>query len=240
MAKKSASSTRLSFLILFILLVLSLSANLVCLRVIYQGQRVAVVYDGDSFELENGTRVRLMGVDAPEKGRCMAEEAKVYLTSLILGKKVRVKNAIVDDYGRLVANVIVEDWGTWTKYLSWKFRRIFGISEPFPDPMVNRAMAKAGLAKSTSTASPYKEAIAGAAKAAKEQSLGIYSTQCRSTSPPSKCAIKGNIQQEGKVYFPPSCKIYPQVIIDLSFGDTWFCSENDAISSGFVLSKSCR
>lgn len=239
MAKKSIHISRFA-LLLALLLCISLILNIVLIRSLDQGSIVAVVYDGDSFELSNGTRVRLMGVDAPEKGRCGYEEAKEYLTSRILGKKVRMKNGIVDDYGRLVANVIVEDFGFWTKYLSWKFRRIFGVSDPFPDPMVNRAMVRAGLVKNMSVVSPYKNVIDDASDYAIQRGLGIYSTQCRSAVPPSKCAIKGNIQQEGKFYFTVGCPYYSQVIVDTSYGDAWFCSENDAVSSGFTLSKSCR
>jgi micrococcal nuclease len=225
---------RFPHIVLISLLFLSLVLNIVLLRQLYSGRVVTTVYDGDSFELENGSRVRLLGVDAPEKGRCGYEEAKQALTAYLLGKRVRLKNVIVDDYGRLVANVIVEDFWSWVGYL---FHPFF---DNFVDPMMNRAMASKGLAKNLSVASPYKETIDQVADSAKNRELGIYSPQCRSSSPPSKCAIKGNIQQEGKFYVLPGCKTYSQVIVDLSFGDAWFCTENDAKSAGFILSKSCR
>ncbi|MCL4360017.1 hypothetical protein M1555_02055 [Patescibacteria group bacterium] len=35
---------------------------------------VVAVSDGDSPDLADGRRVRLLGLDAPERGRCMAEK----------------------------------------------------------------------------------------------------------------------------------------------------------------------
>jgi endonuclease YncB( thermonuclease family) len=264
---------------LAILLFGSIIVNIIFARQLYTGRIVASVYDGDSFVLADGTRVRLMGVDAPEAGRCGYQEAKDFLTGLISGRHVRLKNTLTDDYGRLVANVIVEDFGYWTKYITWKFSRNFitvigrvtraeglprrgplvgflgrkpaaGPSEqnlysnvspfPNPDPMVNRAMAAAGLAKNLSTNSEYKKVITDAAAYAKERGLGIYSTQCRSAVSQSGCTIKGNVQQEGKYFFVPGCKPYANVIVDTSFGDVWFCSEQEAVKSGFILSPTCR
>lgn len=201
--------------VICIVLFVSLSLNLYLLFQQHQGSVVATVFDGDSFELADGRRVRLLGVDAPETGRCLAAEAKRQLSSLVLGKKVRIKNTVVDDYGRLVSNVIVEDW------------------DFFSDSLVNRAMAASGFAKNTSAASQ-------ASADAKKRGLGIYSAQCRSAVPPADCRIKGNAQREIKEYYLPTCNYYNQVIVDLSFGDEWFCAESDAKNAGFTLSKTCR
>jgi endonuclease YncB( thermonuclease family) len=228
-------------LIALITLISSIVLNIFLLRTLYSGKIVSAVYDGDSFVLVDGTRVRLLGVDAPEMGRCMSGEAKTALHKMIVGKHVRVKNTLTDGYGRLIAHVIIEDRASWTKYILWKICRIVKSDcGAFPDPMVNRAMASTGYVKNLSTNSEYKKAIDTAANDAKRRGLGIYSTQCRSAVPPSECSIKGNIQQEGKLYFPPECKAYGNVIVDLSYGDEWFCTIDDAISSGFVLSPTCK
>jgi micrococcal nuclease len=194
---------------LIALIVVSIIFNIILVRKLYSGKIVSTVYDGDSFVLVDGTRVRLMGVDAPEKGRCGYQEAKEYLTKLIGNRQVRLKNSIVDDYGRLVANVTV-----------------FFTN-------VNKHMVAAGLAKNTN-------GFMNEATDAKARGLGIYGTRCRSLAPPSKCAIKGNIQQEGKLFYPPDCKAYGNVIVDLSYGDEWFCTQSDAVIKGFVLSPSCQ
>ena len=50
------------------------------------------VQDGDTFKLpDNETRVRLWGIDAPEKGQAYADEARNRLKELCEGKAVRLE-----------------------------------------------------------------------------------------------------------------------------------------------------
>jgi micrococcal nuclease len=71
---------------------------------------VVRVVDGDTFELENGEKVRLIGVDTPESVKsgtaiqCFGKEAASYLTELIGGKAVRLERDVSerDRYGRLL------------------------------------------------------------------------------------------------------------------------------------------
>ncbi|MBU7046251.1 MAG: hypothetical protein HXS54_07400 [Theionarchaea archaeon] len=44
------------------------------------------VIDGDTFKLESGETVRLIGIDAPELSQPGDEESREYLTQLILNK----------------------------------------------------------------------------------------------------------------------------------------------------------
>src|SRR3989442_7902281 len=63
---------------------------------------VAVVFDGDTIQLADGTRVRYLGVNAPEHGQPFATEAKRYNERLVLGKDVRfeTRGQERDDYHR--------------------------------------------------------------------------------------------------------------------------------------------
>ena len=72
---------------------------------------VAVVFDGDTIQLADGTRVRYLGVNAPEHGQPFAEEAKRYNERLVLGKDVRLKTGEQerDAYHRVLAYVYVGD-----------------------------------------------------------------------------------------------------------------------------------
>ncbi len=76
------------------------------------------VVDGDTFIVENGTKngdkVRLIGVDAPEtrntarkKIGFYGEESKVFLTKLLINKRVRLVQDVGkrDRYGRILAYV---------------------------------------------------------------------------------------------------------------------------------------
>jgi endonuclease YncB( thermonuclease family) len=74
------------------------------------GQVVGVL-DGDTIEVltltKSQVRVRLAGIDAPEKGQAFGNAAKKALSDLVLGKPVIVEWQRKDRYGRMVGKVIV-------------------------------------------------------------------------------------------------------------------------------------
>ena len=56
-----------------------------------EAARVKFVYDGDTILIDGNQKVRLLGIDAPEKGEKCYQEAKEYLLNLVLGKEVVLK-----------------------------------------------------------------------------------------------------------------------------------------------------
>lgn len=176
------------------------------------------IIDGDTFKISSGRRVRLLGVNAPELGKCLAEESKNQLSKLIMGKEVILSDQFSDPFGRIVANVFVENM------------------------YVNSAQVKLGLARPDYTANTHKEEIVTAYKFAREGKLGLNSEVCISVKPStSACDIKGNVDDntQKKWYYLKSCKFYDQVQIDLSTEDQWFCTESEAEKSGFLKAKNC-
>jgi micrococcal nuclease len=69
------------------------------------------VIDGDTFRLETGEAVRLIGIDAPELSQPGGEESRDYLAHLILNKGVTLKTGIEDrdKYNRLLRFVYIGD-----------------------------------------------------------------------------------------------------------------------------------
>lgn len=65
------------------------------------------VVDGDTLLLGNGNTVRLIGVDAPEKGMCGYRRAADTMKRMVLGKHVRLERADAnrDKYDRLLRYV---------------------------------------------------------------------------------------------------------------------------------------
>jgi micrococcal nuclease len=69
------------------------------------------VADGDTFVLESGPRVRLLGIDAPEIGEHpLAEQALLALEGLVLGRHVRLQRGRPDRdrYDRFLRYVFVK------------------------------------------------------------------------------------------------------------------------------------
>ncbi|MBI4991067.1 thermonuclease family protein [Candidatus Gottesmanbacteria bacterium] len=221
---------RLLFLFILLIAVTSLLLNaklisdrITSKRAVFQ---VSEVIDGDTFKIMSNNeerRVRLMGVDIPETGKCLSSEAKDKLTQLVLGKDVVLEDQFSDPYGRIMANVYAGN--------------IF----------VNKEMLSSGLGRMDYYENPHKEELKAAYADAKFKKLGIFSGICISKTPPVSnkgipCAIKGNIDDntQKKIYFLPGCRNYSQVTIDLSTADQWFCSENEAVTAGFTKSTTCN
>ncbi|MBQ3946245.1 MAG: thermonuclease family protein [Alphaproteobacteria bacterium] len=70
---------------------------------------VVKIADGDTFTLlVNGNeqvRVRIDGIDAPEKGQAFGNRAKEYLSDMIWGEPVVVRVIKTDRYGRSIGKV---------------------------------------------------------------------------------------------------------------------------------------
>lgn len=74
---------------------------------------VVGVIDGDTFDVEiDGVveRVRLIGINAPERGECFADDATAALTDLLDGDVVELETDTSDrdDFGRLLRYVMVD------------------------------------------------------------------------------------------------------------------------------------
>lgn len=220
MLKHKKSSYLHSYKLLYLILIFSLFLNGVFIVREWQQNIVTSVPDGDSLQLADGRRVRLLGIDAPERDQCMATEAREKLRSLVMGKIVKLEDTVTDDYGRILANIIVEDF--WTH------------------PLLNRTLVSAGLAKYIYVQSPYSQVLKDSMESAKSNKLGIWSETCRQSSPINDCVIKGNTRDGKKVYHLPDCDNYDQVIVDQSYGDAWFCSEKEAIAAGFRKASGCH
>jgi micrococcal nuclease len=69
------------------------------------------VIDGDTMVLNGDERVRLLGIDTPEKGEPFADSAAVFLAHLVVNREVTLKHDFRkrDNYGRLLAYVYVDD-----------------------------------------------------------------------------------------------------------------------------------
>ncbi len=73
---------------------------------------VVGIIDGDTLDVQqNGerTRVRLNGVDTPEKGQDFGRRAKEFSDDLVKGKDVRVETRGTDKYGRTIGDIFLLD-----------------------------------------------------------------------------------------------------------------------------------
>lgn len=102
---------------------------------------VVSVTDGDTVVLDNGERVRLIGMQAPKLplGRPdfepwpLADEAKAHLEALALGERVDVRfgGAQRDRHGRVLGHMFIGDEQTWAQeaMLRAGLARVYSFSD---------------------------------------------------------------------------------------------------------------
>ena len=104
-----------------------------------QGFVVARVVDGDTLELNDGSKVRLLGINTPETTRneCYSAQAKDFLKTLVEGKTVTLESDVEDKdvYGRLLRYVSVD--GVFVNLELVKAG--FAVSEPFQPNTARRS-----------------------------------------------------------------------------------------------------
>ncbi len=200
-----------------ILLGISLLVNIQLLTARAKEDTVSSVVDGDTFQLTSGKRVRLMGVDSPESQSCGGSEAKQRLSELVLNKAVLLKEGVSEAYGRTLALVYVDD------------------------QLINKIIMEEGWGRPDYRKNSQREVLTRAYKQAVKNKLGLWGQCISRDALQSQCQIKGNIDTATyeKFYHLPSCTHYKETVLNLAFGEAWFCSEKDARDAGFKKAQSC-
>lgn len=112
---------------------------------------VTSVLDGDTIEVLHNTRaerIRLNGIDCPEKGQAYGKKAKQAASALVFGKEVTLQIHGKDKYGRTVADVLLPDGTNVNQMLvkdgwCWWYRK-YAPGNVILDELERRARA-AGL-----------------------------------------------------------------------------------------------
>lgn len=96
--------------------------------------RVVAISDGDTVTLltpaKETFKIRLAGIDAPEKGQPFGKKSRQLLADLIFDKDVRVVQKDIDKYGRIVGAIYLGDEDINLLMVSrggaWAYRRYLG------------------------------------------------------------------------------------------------------------------
>lgn len=217
---------------------------------------VTHVVDGDTIDvLINGKeeRLRLIGIDTPETVHpnkpveCYGPEASAKMKELVLGKEIILEDdpsqGERDKYDRLLRYIHLQD-GT----------------------NIIEKMIREGYAYEYTYSSEYKyqELFQEAEEASKSEKLGVWNceeknidTNTTNTAEDNQttqtqedeaeedlatgtCDIKGNINRDDeKIYHVKGCGSYNRTEINISNGERWFCSEEEAVSAGWRKAGNC-
>ncbi|MFN3823652.1 MAG: thermonuclease family protein [Pseudorhodobacter sp.] len=191
------------------------------------------VVDGDTLVL-GAERIRLYGIDAPEKGqRCdpsgrnwaCGDWAAARLRALVAGG-VRCEALDLDRYGRTVARCRAEGRDVGAEMV--RMGAATAYRRYSTDYIAQEAEAKAAARGLWNGAGPAPETF--------------RQVQNRSTkSAPQAaggCTIKGNISSKGeRIYHMPGQRFYEKTRIDRGKGEAMFCTEAEARAAGFRRAK---
>lgn len=95
--------------VLALLAILAGAASPAAAQFSFEAQVIRVT-DGDTLSVRAGDRnfrVRLHGVDAPERGQAYGTKARDFLAELVAGQAATLRVMDVDRYGRLIALVFI-------------------------------------------------------------------------------------------------------------------------------------
>ncbi len=114
--------------------------------------KVVGVSDGDTITvLHNGKgeRIRLHGIDCPEKRQAFGNRAKQFTSNLVFAKTVTVQAVDRDRYGRTVAEVLLPDGRSLNRELvraglAWMYRR-YSNDQSLSDLEEEARVARRGL-----------------------------------------------------------------------------------------------
>lgn len=176
--------------------------------------KVVGVADGDTITVLRGripVRIRLHGVDCPEKKQAFGQRAKQFTSKLVFGKVVRVNVVTTDKYNRTVGEVFVG-----------------GTS-------LNEALVQAGLAWWYRKYAPRAKMLAffeGEARAAKR---GLWSQP--KPTPPWEYRHRGKPllgNTQSRVVHGPSCRHYR-----CKRCTAIFKSVDAAVKAGYRVHRAC-
>ncbi|MFA7285386.1 MAG: thermonuclease family protein [Candidatus Paceibacterota bacterium] len=224
-----------------------------------QYYKVTRVVDGDTIDVDiNGTieRIRMIGINTPETVdprkpvECFGIEASNQAKSLLSNKSVKLESDSSqgdrDKYSRLLRYIFLEDGTNFglkmiqTGYAyEYTYDSKYKYQTEYKNAQKQAEDTKAGLWGDKCngvTVAPIVVAPV-ASTTTQTQSTPVTSTE---TNQNNSCIIKGNINSKKEyIYHVPGCGSYNATIIDESKGEKWFCSEEDALDSGWRKALNC-
>ena len=194
----------------------------------------ARVIDGDTMDVR-GTRIRLFGIDAPEREQTCRDGSRRWacgqratraLHDRIGNRPVRCEERDREQRIVAVCRAGTDELNRWMVLEGWALAyRRYSLS--YVDEEWRARAAKRGVWRSEFVP-PWDwrrgKRLPGAARAVQHDRGG--------------CRIKGNISTSGKrIYHVPGGRHYEKAHIDTRKGERWFCSESEARRAGWRRSR---
>ncbi len=192
--------------------------------------KVVGVSDGDTINVMHDgqpEKIRLWGIDCPEKTQAFGQKAKQKTSELAFGKNVTVNKKDTDRYGRTVGEVILPDGSSLNKELArtgfaWWYRRYDPHDHAFARLEASAKAEKLGLWADPNPIPPWEY-----------RHSKIKDTQLAGQA--SRGSIIGNWNSH--VYHLPGCPGYAATDPK---NRAYFQTEEEARQAGFRKAGNCK
>ena len=203
--------------------------------------RVVGVTDGDTITVIDAKRqqlkVRLAGIDAPEKTQDFGNRAKQNLSRLVFGKTVTLESRKVDRYGRLVGKVLIGQTDANLEQikagLAWHYRE-YASEQSVTDRLAySNAEARArssrlGLWSLTNPVPPWDF------RSSPRTTIRTIPAPVFISPPATAGQIIGN--RNSMIYHAPGCPSYDKVSPK---NRVYFKTAQDAQRAGYRAARNC-
>ncbi len=202
----------------------------------FTGKAVGVT-DGDTISvLRDGkaVKIRLDGIDCPERGDDFSSKAKKFTSALVFGKSVEVRGKDNDRYGRLVARIVVDGQDVSVALvqagLAWHYLKYSS------DPVLRRAettakAAEIGVWSLPNPLPPWE--VRSLRKSGASPKQAVATSKDAPPSGDSGVVFHGN--RRSRVFHAPWCRYYTckNCVVE-------FTSKQEAIEAGYRPGGHCR
>lgn len=208
---------------------------------------VVTVTDGDTIDVLDGqhasSRIRLQGIDAPEKRQAFGNVARINLVNLVAGKTVLVEWQKHDQYGRIVGKVLSDNRDVCLEQiragLAWHYKEFENEQSEvdrlsYAEAERTARSQKLGLWRDTSQIQPWefrhhKPATPGESD---------YEAPKQSSSPSATTETEGSIRgnKNSKIYHWPSCPNYDDIA---PHNRVRFRTREEAERAGYRAARNC-
>ncbi|TKB07459.1 thermonuclease family protein [Desulforhopalus sp. IMCC35007] len=197
--------------------------------------KVVSIADGDTItilDLSNKQhRIRLYGIDTPEKGQPFGNAAKKHTAQLTYKKSATVNAYDTDKYGRTVGVVTVDGTNVNESLIkngyAWQYRKYCkaDFCDEWLDNEENAKSAKIGLWSDKDPVPPW------------DWRKGARNSSYQETAPEKYAAVQGGLHGNVKshVFHAPSCRHY-----NCKNCTAIFSSKSDALKAGYRTCGQCK
>lgn len=216
--------------------------------------RVTAIADGDTLTVLDAAKrqhkIRLQGVDAPERSQAFGTRARQHLSDLVFGKDVKVRIDKKDRYGRSVSIVILNgidinltmiQAGFAWHYKQYEREQSEEERTAYAEAEENARKAKRGLWADSQPTPPWEYRKAGRGSGVGARSSSSDNINPILSSPPlarangsPTGAIIGN--RRSRIYHLPNCPNYKAVSPQ---NRVIFKNQEEAARAGFRMARNC-